>query len=192
MARASLEFHLAPIVRLDPYFTEERRLECETIEKHLIQSNSKVYAEAASALDKSENNYIYDYESMQFKKKDVLRHHDKIIQVGKIKSSAKPEQRRITKKSYSSSSIHFMEMKTYKMDLEENAISNDALESQGSGCFSKVYFNRLSKTRPAIEFLHILNLIYIAFAVPFTVAFGTRGLKNNEAFLVFESLSLAV
>lgn len=51
-----------------------------------------------------------------------------------------------------------------------------------------LYFNKISRTRTIIDFLHMLNLINIAVAVPFTIAFQEQ--LDPTSFLVWETCSV--
>lgn len=55
---------------------------------------------------------------------------------------------------------------------------------------SRISFSRSSRTRTILDFIHMINLVYIALAVPFHVAF--LPLLDNKVVLFFEILSIVL
>ena len=74
---------------------------------------------------------------------------------------------------------------------KQKSIEEKDMSSERKTCKSvlkKLYCNRISRIRTFIDFIHMLNLIYIAVAVPLTVAFAKN--LDKSTFIAFESTSI--
>jgi len=54
----------------------------------------------------------------------------------------------------------------------------------------RLSLNRTSAVRKTFDIVHMVNLIYIAFLVPFSVAFSRK--LNQSNFIAYESISVSV
>jgi hypothetical protein len=188
----SLSILISPLVRQFPMM-DESKIEIKALEEHLTTStHATVYSEILAQFDS--NGFLYDQDSPEYKKYDWLEMQENMV-LGLSKTArglgSDNHMQRGVKKKRSATIMHFSLLQ-FKMSSTDKLLHNGRC-GNFKRCLNRILINRLSTFRTILEFIHMLNLIYIGIAVPFSIIFiHFEDYVSRIIFVVFESISVFI
>ena len=155
------------------------------------ESGEHIYKEVLKLLDLKENSFIEDQNAHKYRKNDILRLQRRMLEqdgnINKHGQGILKQTKLLQKRQSMTTSIQFVRMSTVQQAALDSELEREFSFSDLFRCF---FFNRVSRLRTVVDFLHMCNLVYIAFSVPFCIAFIQS--VDPTIFFILEILSILI
>eukprot|EP00347_Sterkiella_histriomuscorum_P000063 403377328 len=152
--------------------------ELKAVENHFTYSDDSIYDNLVGKLFDPKNSYIYNHESEQYQNADFLQNQLKKFQ----------KQTGITPSYMNSQDNLIVGDNQYILSKRPSKISqNKNRKSSKMNKWCRTFIiPQESKTRKFIDFIHLINMVYMSIMIPIEIAF----IDEPELTLIFEICSI--